>query len=154
LTAIPDLPHIIAESSRGDYRLLTGLVRKNLGASGYAWGLRSSVWCSEEFPFEDRNAIAAQVSPAQGLGSLNLGTLPPEVWHDWNLGVTSFHARCHRIAAHFRHVILEKHQVNGIGSKEVQSRYSARAGQNSTANFFKQHLSPFKSVPVVFNAQD
>jgi pimeloyl-ACP methyl ester carboxylesterase len=50
LTAIPDLPHIMAEASRGDYGLLTGFVRKNLGASGFAWGLRYSVWCSEEFP--------------------------------------------------------------------------------------------------------
>jgi hypothetical protein len=47
--------------------------------------LRYSVWCSEEFPFEDRNAIAAQVSPAQGLGSLNLGTLPPEVCDAWQV---------------------------------------------------------------------
>jgi pimeloyl-ACP methyl ester carboxylesterase len=85
LTAIPDLPRIIAESSRGDYQLLTGLVRKNLGASGFAWGLRYSVWCSEEFPFEDRNAIAAQVSPAEGLGGLNLGTLPPEVCDAWKV---------------------------------------------------------------------
>lgn len=85
LTAIPDLPHIMAEASRGDYGLLTGFVRKNLGASGFAWGLRYSVWCSEEFPFEDRNAMAAQVSPAQGLGGLNLGTLPPEVCDAWQV---------------------------------------------------------------------
>jgi pimeloyl-ACP methyl ester carboxylesterase len=85
LTAIPDLPRIISEASGGDYRLLTGLVRKNLGASRYAWGLRYSVWCSEEFPFEDRNAIAAQVSLAQGLGGLNLGTLPPEVCDAWQV---------------------------------------------------------------------
>jgi pimeloyl-ACP methyl ester carboxylesterase len=75
----------MAEASRGDYGLLTGLVRKNLGASGFAWGLRYSVWCSEEFPFEDRNAMAAQVSPAQGLGGLNLGTLPPEVCDAWQV---------------------------------------------------------------------
>lgn len=85
LTTIPDLPHIIFEASRGDYRLLTGLERKNLGASGFAWGLRYSVWCSEEFPFEDRNAVAAQVSPAQGLGGLDLGTLPPEVCDAWQV---------------------------------------------------------------------
>jgi pimeloyl-ACP methyl ester carboxylesterase len=85
LNAIPDLPRIVAEAYRGDYKLLTGLVRKNLGAPGYAWGLRYSVWCSEEFPFEDRNAIAAQVSPAQGLGGLDLGTLPPEVCDAWRV---------------------------------------------------------------------
>jgi len=85
LNAIPDLPRLISEASRGDYQGLTGLVRKNLGASGFAWGLRYSVWCSEELPFEDRSAIAAQVSPAQGLGGLNLGTLPPEVCDAWQV---------------------------------------------------------------------
>ena len=85
LTAIPDLPRIISEASGGDYRLLTGLVRKNLGAPGFAWGLRYSVWCSEELPFEDRHAIAAQVSSAQGLGGLDLGTLPPAVCDAWQV---------------------------------------------------------------------
>jgi pimeloyl-ACP methyl ester carboxylesterase len=89
VTAIPELPRMIAEASQGDYRLLTGLVRKNLGASRYAWGLRYSVWCGEEFPFEDRNAIAAQVSPARGLGGLNLGTLPPEVCDAWQVSPVS-----------------------------------------------------------------
>ena len=85
LTAIPNLPRLITEASRGDYKLLTGLVQKNLGVSRSAWGMRYSVWCSEEFPFEDRNAIAGQVSPAQGLGGLNLGTLPPEVCDAWQV---------------------------------------------------------------------
>jgi pimeloyl-ACP methyl ester carboxylesterase len=85
LTAIPDLPRIISEAFQEDYGRLTELVRKNLGASHYAWGQRYSIWCSEEFPFENRKTIAAQVSPAQGLGGLNLGTLPPEVCDAWKV---------------------------------------------------------------------
>jgi pimeloyl-ACP methyl ester carboxylesterase len=85
LSAIPDLPRIIDEASRGDYKLLTRLVRNNLGPARYAWGLRYSIWCSEEFPFEDRNTIAIQVSQAQGLGGLNLGTLPPDVCDAWQV---------------------------------------------------------------------
>jgi pimeloyl-ACP methyl ester carboxylesterase len=82
---IPSIPGIIDEASKGNYERLTELVKQNLGAPGYSWGLRYSVWCSEEFPFEDRNAIAAQVSPARGLGGINLGTLPPAVCDAWNV---------------------------------------------------------------------
>lgn len=83
---IPSLPGIIDEASKGNYELLTELVKQNLGASAFfSWGLRYSVWCSEEFPFEDRNAMAAQASPALGLGGLDLGTLPPAVCDAWNV---------------------------------------------------------------------
>jgi hypothetical protein len=61
------------------------MARQNLGAPGYAWGLRYSVWCSEEFPFEERNTINAQSSLALGFGGLNLGGLPPEVCDAWNV---------------------------------------------------------------------
>jgi pimeloyl-ACP methyl ester carboxylesterase len=81
---IPYLPAIIDSASKGDYEQLTRLVKQNLGPSGYAFGLRYSVWCNEEFPFEDRSLIAAQSSPALGLGGINLGTLPPEVCDAWN----------------------------------------------------------------------
>lgn len=84
-TTIPNLPGIVDEASRGNYARLTELVKQNLGAPGYSWGLRYSVWCSEEFPFEDRNAIAAQLSPGRGLGGINLGTLPPEACDAWDV---------------------------------------------------------------------
>jgi pimeloyl-ACP methyl ester carboxylesterase len=82
---IPSLPGIIDEASQSNYERLAELVKQNLGAPGYSWGLRYSVWCSEEFPFEDRNAIAAQVSPARGLGGINLGVVPPTVCDAWNV---------------------------------------------------------------------
>ncbi len=85
---IPNLPGIVDEAYRSDYARLTELVKQNLGASRYSWGLRYSVWCSEEFPFEDRNAIAAQLSPARGLGGINLGTLAPEVCDAWSVPPT------------------------------------------------------------------
>ena len=82
---IPNLPGIVDEAYRSDFARLTELVKQNLGASRYAWGLRYSVWCSEEFSFEDRNAIAAQWSPARGLGGIDLGTLAPEVCDAWSV---------------------------------------------------------------------
>jgi pimeloyl-ACP methyl ester carboxylesterase len=44
-----------------------------------------SVWCGEESPFEDRNIIATQSSPALGLGGNNLGNMPPAVCDAWNV---------------------------------------------------------------------
>jgi len=82
---IPKLPGIIDEASQSQYERLTELVKQNLGAPAFSWGLRYSVWCSEEFPFEDRNAMAVQVSPERGLGGINLGTLPPAVCDAWNV---------------------------------------------------------------------
>jgi pimeloyl-ACP methyl ester carboxylesterase len=84
-TTIPNLPAIIDAASKGDYERVTELVKQNLGPSGMAFGLRYSVWCSEEFPFEDRKAMASQTSPTLGLGGINLGTLPPEVCDAWNV---------------------------------------------------------------------
>jgi pimeloyl-ACP methyl ester carboxylesterase len=85
VSAIPGLPDVIDQASKGRYELLTELVKQNLGAPGFAWGLRYSVWCSEEFPFENRDAMAAQVSPALGLGGIALGTLPAAVCDAWNV---------------------------------------------------------------------
>jgi pimeloyl-ACP methyl ester carboxylesterase len=82
---IPNLPAIIDAASKGEYEHLTELVKQNLGPSGMAFGLRYSVWCREEFPFEDRTLIASQISPALGFGGINLGTLPPEVCDAWNI---------------------------------------------------------------------
>ena len=45
----------------------------NQGPSSFAWGLRYSVWCAEEMPFQDPARIASQVSPALGLGGINEG---------------------------------------------------------------------------------
>jgi pimeloyl-ACP methyl ester carboxylesterase len=82
---IPNLPAIIDAASKGEYQSLTELVKQNLGPPGMAYGLRYSVWCSEEFPFEDRKVMASQISPSLGFGGINLGTLPSEVCDAWNV---------------------------------------------------------------------
>ncbi|MCK7504017.1 MAG: hypothetical protein MZV70_07890 [Desulfobacterales bacterium] len=45
---------------------LAALVKGNQGPSSFTWGLRYSVWCAEEMPFEDPARVASQVSPASG----------------------------------------------------------------------------------------
>ncbi|MCP3097397.1 alpha/beta fold hydrolase [Myxococcus sp. K15C18031901] len=82
---IPHLPRVIAKAAAGDYSELRPLVEANLGPSPFTWGLRLSVWCSEETPFEDPARIAAQRSPARGLGGLDGGTAALETCRAWNV---------------------------------------------------------------------
>jgi pimeloyl-ACP methyl ester carboxylesterase len=83
--AIPRIPSIIADASAGRYEALAALVRGNQGPSSFAWGLRYSVWCAEEMPFQDPARIASQVSPALGLGGINEGAATPEECRAWNV---------------------------------------------------------------------
>ncbi|NTX11176.1 alpha/beta hydrolase [Myxococcus sp. CA056] len=82
---IPLLPRIISRAAAGDYSELTPLVEDSLGPSTMSWGLRLSVWCSEETPFEDPKRIAAQRSTALGLGGVDEGTASVETCRVWNV---------------------------------------------------------------------
>jgi pimeloyl-ACP methyl ester carboxylesterase len=83
--AIPLIPKIIANASSGNYAALQQLIRDNLGPSRFTWGLRLSVWCSEEMPFEDPQRIASQTSPTLGLGGIDEGAATPALCGAWNV---------------------------------------------------------------------
>lgn len=83
--AIPLIPRIVAEAEAGRYDGLLPLLRGNLGPSSFSWGLRLSVWCAEELPFEDPGRVAAQSAPALGLGGVDEGTASPEICAAWNV---------------------------------------------------------------------
>ena len=83
--AIPRIPSIIADASAGRHEALAVLVKGNQGPSSFTWGLRYSVWCAEEMPFQDPARIASQVSPALGLGGINEGAASPEECRAWNV---------------------------------------------------------------------
>lgn len=83
--AIPLIPRIVAEAAEGRYDGLLPLLRGNLGPSSFSWGLRLSVWCAEELPFEDPAGIAAQHAPAMGLGGVDEGTASPDMCAAWNV---------------------------------------------------------------------
>jgi len=83
--AIPRVPSIIADAAAGRYEALAALVKGNQGPSSFAWGLRYSVWCAEEMPFEDPARIASQASPALGLGGIFEGAATPEECHAWHV---------------------------------------------------------------------
>ena len=83
--AIPRIPAIIAAAAAGRYAELTRLVHGNQGPSGFSWGMRYSVWCAEEMPFEDAGRVMGQQSPALGLGGIDEGTTTPAVCRAWNV---------------------------------------------------------------------
>lgn len=84
----PLLPRIIAEAAEGRTAGLEPLVTRAKGSSGFAWGLRLSVWCAEEMPFEDPARMADQVSPRHGLGGMDARTVPPETCQAWKVAPT------------------------------------------------------------------
>ena len=86
---IPLIPRIIGEAAVGDYRELAPLVRSNQGASSFTWGLRLSVWCGEEAPFEDRARSNAQVSPRVGLAGIDERTASPTMCGAWGVAPAS-----------------------------------------------------------------
>ncbi|XXF76331.1 alpha/beta fold hydrolase [Myxococcaceae bacterium GXIMD 01537] len=82
---IPLLPRIISRAATGQYEELAALVKDNQGPSRLTWGLRMSVTCAEENPFENAARAAAQLSPAMGLGGIDERTVPTEVCRVWNV---------------------------------------------------------------------
>lgn len=82
---IPRIPRIISAAADGQGAQLAELIRNNQGPSSMAWGLRYSVWCADEMPFEDAARIAAQISPANGLGSIDEGTAAPQECRAWSV---------------------------------------------------------------------
>jgi pimeloyl-ACP methyl ester carboxylesterase len=81
----PLLPRIVAEAAAGRTAELAPLVGRAKASSGYAWGLRLSVWCAEEMPFEDPARLADQTSPRHGLGGVDARTVPPEACAAWKV---------------------------------------------------------------------
>ncbi|TAA40509.1 alpha/beta fold hydrolase [Pseudoxanthomonas winnipegensis] len=80
---IPTLPRLISEAADGHPRALLAL--RDQTPSRFNWGLRLSIWCSEEMPFESPQRMAAQVSPALGLGGFDARTTTPETCAAWHV---------------------------------------------------------------------
>jgi len=86
--AIANIPRLISNAAAGKHDELKKLVENNQGPSSFAWGMRLSVWCSEEMPFESAARIAAQVSPELELGGIDETTTSPVVCRAWNVAAT------------------------------------------------------------------
>lgn len=82
-SVIPALPGILSEAAEGRLTGLLPLTRQI--ASSFNWGLRLSIWCGEEIPFESSARMASQISPTLGLGGTDNRTTTPEICAAWRV---------------------------------------------------------------------
>jgi len=81
--ATVEAPYVIHQAFTGNlvdqFKRYSG---DKLTGSFYSWGMRYSVWCSEEMPFENMSAIRAQSSKYSGLKGYEVMALPDtcSVW--------------------------------------------------------------------------
>lgn len=87
---IPTLPRIITEVSEGRFDGLLPLIQRS--PSRFNWGLRLSIWCAEEMPFESPGRMASQISPALGLGGADNRTATPEMCAAWRVSAADARA--------------------------------------------------------------
>ena len=79
------IPRAIGEAAAGRYDLLTEWVGRAQSPSTFAWGLRLSVWCAEEVPFEDAALVQSQAFASRGLGGLDGRAATPALCRIWNV---------------------------------------------------------------------
>ncbi|HEX8129311.1 MAG TPA: alpha/beta hydrolase [Pyrinomonadaceae bacterium] len=83
--AVAKLPSEIFRLARGDSGALAGYAESKLSPGGYAWGMRYSVWCREEMPFQDRRKIAAQSRRRDGLRGFSIQGALPAICDAWRV---------------------------------------------------------------------
>ena len=82
---IGQIPAIIADANNGKTDRLAALIKDNQGPSNFTWGLRLSIWCGEEMPFEDSSQVEDQTSPGWGLGGIDERTASVAMCKAWNV---------------------------------------------------------------------
>jgi pimeloyl-ACP methyl ester carboxylesterase len=79
-----EAPMVIHGAFEGNYEAFRKYANDKVSTSFYSWGMRYSVWCVEEMPFEDRKAIAAQSAKYKGLLGYEVMSLP-EICGVWKV---------------------------------------------------------------------
>lgn len=74
--AIADVPLVVDDVYRGNYTAFKKYAGDKTSASSSSLGMRYSVWCSEELPFEDMRKIKAQSSLYPRLPGYEVMALP------------------------------------------------------------------------------
>lgn len=82
--AIAAAPKQIAQLVKGDYTPLNDYAGSKLSPPFYSLGMRYSVWCREEWPFEKRARIDAQAAAHPRLKDYEVQTLPA-ICRVWNI---------------------------------------------------------------------
>lgn len=82
---IPLIPRAVGDALAGRYDELAGWIAEAQTPASFSWGLRLSVWCGEEMPFQDAGRVRAQVAPGNGLGGIDPRAASPEMCDAWNV---------------------------------------------------------------------
>ena len=86
---IPLIPRAVGAARQGRYEEIGGWITQAQGPSTFTWGLRLSVWCGEEAPFQDADRVRAQTSPDYGLGGMDVRAASPAMCAAWNVAAAS-----------------------------------------------------------------
>jgi pimeloyl-ACP methyl ester carboxylesterase len=75
-------PSAIDRVAGGDFSPLKAYAESKVSPEGYMWGMRYSVWCREEMPFEKRRKIDAQSRRYPQLRGYKISSMPEicDVW--------------------------------------------------------------------------
>lgn len=82
---IPLIPRAVGEARAGRYQEIGRWIAEAQAPSTLTWGLRLSVWCGEEAPFENADRVRAQTSPDHGLGGMDTRAASPAICAAWNV---------------------------------------------------------------------
>jgi len=145
--ATVEAPMVIHKAFDGDYvRQFRAYAGDKLGAGSYSLGMRYSVWCSEERPFESRAKIEAQSTKYSGLRGYEIMALP-DICMVWKVKGAS--------------VGTNRAVRSGIPSLVIGAQYDAYTdpawGRSVSARLSKSHFveipwaghGPAFSVPCV-----
>ena len=86
---IPLIPRAVGEARAGRYEEMGRWITQAQGPSAFTWGLRLSVWCGEDAPFENADRVRAQTSLSYGLGGMDARAASPEICTAWNVAAAS-----------------------------------------------------------------
>ncbi len=86
---IPLIPRAVGEARAGRYEEMGRWITLAQGPSAFTWGLRLSVWCGEDAPFENADLVRAQTSLNYGLGGMDARVASPEICTAWNVAAAS-----------------------------------------------------------------
>lgn len=79
------IPWTIDAVEKGTVEPLKTYAENILTSSGFIWGMRYSVWCSEEMPFESEKKIADQIRKYPKLKGFSIQGAFPQICKIWNV---------------------------------------------------------------------
>jgi pimeloyl-ACP methyl ester carboxylesterase len=82
---LSQFPSTIEALGQGNYDSLKSYAENNLTSTGFIWGMRYSVWCREEMPFQSRRKIEIQIKKYPGLKGFAIQEAFPEICRVWDV---------------------------------------------------------------------